>query len=83
MNNEEIMNKLECIIREVLDDNSIVLNSDTKIDDILGMTSLKQFTLIEAIEQEFSIEFQLVEVVKVTVVKDLLEMIQKKISFVG
>lgn len=80
MNRNEIQKKIENIVKEVLDKDKVVLNLDTKLDDILGMTSLKQFTLIEAIEQEFSIEFQLKEVVKITVVKDLLELIQKKVS---
>lgn len=78
LNENEILLKLQEIINDILGEANIDI--DTDFEDIPELTSLKQFILIEAIEQEFSIEFQLTEIVKITSIRRLIELIESRLQ---
>lgn len=63
MSKEEILNKVQDIFIDVLEDEDIMLNYNTKSDDIAGWDSLNHIVLIVEIEREFDIKFILEEII--------------------
>ena len=59
MKREEIYNKLTEVFRDVFDDESIEINDGTTADDVEGWDSLTHITLLAAIEDEFSVKFDM------------------------
>lgn len=76
----EVMEKLINIFREVFDDDEIVLTKNTTSKDIEDWDSLMNMTLVTAIEKEFNIKFKLKEVLELQNVGNMVELIIKKIS---
>lgn len=62
MTHEEIMERLTEVFREVFDDDSINICDSTTANDIEEWDSLEHINLIEAVEKEFSMRFQMREV---------------------
>lgn len=62
MTHEEIMGRLTEVFRDVFDDDSICISDETTADDIEEWDSLAHINLIEAVEKEFSMTFQMREV---------------------
>jgi acyl carrier protein len=79
MSSEEVNNRLIEIIKDVFDDYSIVVNSETNAADIEDWDSLTHISLLVAIEKEFKIKFNLTEVKPLKNVGEMLELIIKKI----
>jgi acyl carrier protein len=79
VNDQEILEKLRLVMKtssqeeinwdEVVPDSSI---------DSLGFDSLSVLDLTYDIQQEFSVEFEAEEMVKVTTVKDMIEFLKAK-----
>ena len=61
-NRDEILDRLEEVLRDVFDDDSITLYEDTTADDIDDWDSIEHITLISAVENEFGITFSMGEV---------------------
>lgn len=59
MKREEIYNKLTEVFRDVFDDESIEINDGTTADDVEGWDSLTHISLLAAIEDEFSVKFDM------------------------
>ena len=57
MDKERIIGEVQAIFREVLDNEEIVLASETTADDIEEWDSLTHIQLIVAIEKHFKIKF--------------------------
>ncbi len=64
MNKENVMEKLQEIIRDVFGDSSIVINESTKADDIDGWDSLTHITIMEAVQDEFGVKFSIDEMIE-------------------
>jgi acyl carrier protein len=62
MTHAEVMERLNAVFRDVFDDESIVVSDQTTADDIEDWDSLEHINLIEAVEQEFRMQFQMKEV---------------------
>ena len=73
MNTKEIYERLEAVFRDVFDDDSIVLTSETTADDIEDWDSIEHITLISAVEDEFKMRFTMGEV---SGMKNVGEMVQ-------
>jgi acyl carrier protein len=80
MTPEEIKNSLTEIFKDVFDDESIALTSETTADDIDEWDSLSQITLLVAIEKEFKITLTFVEVQNLKNVGDMLDLIATKVA---
>ncbi len=80
MNYEEIKERVTAIFRDIFDDDSIVLQRETTSDDIEEWDSLAHISLIVAIEKEFRIKFDLIELKPLQNVGEMLDLIQVKIS---
>ena len=59
MKREEIYNKLAEVFRDVFDDESIEINDKTTADDIDDWDSLTHISLLTAVEEEFSVKFDM------------------------
>jgi acyl carrier protein len=80
MNRTEILVKLNEIFQDVLDDASVVVSESTVAKkDVEGWDSLAHITLIAAIEDEFNFKFDIKEVVKTKNIKDMIDIIERKV----
>ena len=57
MNNKEVLNQLQEIFHDQLDDESIILTTETTTDDVDDWDSLTHIMLVVAIEKHFKIKF--------------------------
>jgi acyl carrier protein len=80
MTQQEIYPRLTRIMRDVLDDDSLVLTPETTAHDVKEWDSVNHVTLIVAIEEAFGIKFKSAELEKMKNVGQLVEQIQKKTS---
>lgn len=80
MTRETVFEKLNEVFRDVFDDDSITVNDATTSEDIEGWDSLEHINLIAAVEQEFSMKFNMGQVVTM---KNVGEMADIVISQVG
>ena len=62
MTHAEVLDALTNVFRDIFDDNSIVINDQTTANDIEDWDSLEHINLIEAVEKEFNMRFQMREV---------------------
>ncbi len=80
MTSEEIKGKVTEIVKDVVDNNSVVLHRETTASDIEGWDSLSHINIIVAIEKEFKIKFNLAELKPLKNVGELLDIIQRKVN---
>jgi len=80
MNRAEIKNKINEIFRDVFNDDSIVLTDSTTAEDIEDWDSLTHITLINEIEETFSYNFSMKEVVGMKDVGEMLDILEKHIN---
>jgi acyl carrier protein len=62
MSNEEILEKMTRILRDLLSDDSIVLNMETRRDEVPDWDSFAYVNFIVAAEVEFGVKFRVAEV---------------------
>ena len=77
MTKQEAMKELTPIFRELFDDDSIVLTDSMTAADVEGWDSLIHITLMDAVEEEFEIRFDMKTVVKMKNVGELADAIEK------
>ena len=80
MTREEILAKVEEIFRDVLANQSIVLNEETTAEDIEEWTSLTHVQLISAMESGLNIKFSLREMMSWQNVGEIVNSIEKKLG---
>ena len=71
------IDKIQKIFRQVLEDESIVINPETKADDIEDWDSLNHIYLIIEIEKVFNIKFMTQEIENWKNVGDMIEALKK------
>ena len=62
MTDQDILEKVTQILRDLLSDDSIVLTMDTKRDEVDNWDSVAYVTFIVAVETEFDLKFRVAEV---------------------
>lgn len=75
-----IEEKLSRILRDVMDDQSLVVNDELTAADVEGWDSLSHVTLMFSLEQEFGIQFMGEEFAELGDVGELRQLIEKKIG---
>ncbi len=80
MNNAEILNQLTKIFRQIFDDDSIVLTSETTAEDIGEWDSFNHINIIVAVEAHFGVKFQTAETEELKNVGHLVELIKQKLE---
>ena len=78
MEKSQILEEIQAIFREVLDNEEIVLASETTADDIEEWDSLTHIQLIVAIEKYFKIKFTSKEILSWQNVGEMIDCIAAK-----
>lgn len=79
MEREEVFEKLNEIFQDVFDDDTIEVDEDTTAADIEGWDSIIHITLVDAIEEEFDISFDMKTVVKLKNVGEMVDAILEEV----
>ena len=74
------LDKLQEIFRDFFDDESLILKRDTSQDDIDGWDSLAQVNIIVACESDFSVKFELNDIINLKTVGDIIDTIERKLK---
>ena len=80
MTREEVLEKLNEVIQDVFDDDSIQITEDTVAADIDGWDSLMHITLIGTVEDEFDIKFAMKDVVSMKNIGQMVDLIMEQID---
>jgi len=78
MNTEEILEQVQEIFHDQLDDESIVLTSETTADDVDDWDSLTHIMLVVAIEKHFKVKFTSKEILSWKNVGEMMDCIIEK-----
>lgn len=74
------MERLNAVFREVFDDDTLTVDTETTAADVDGWDSLSHINLIVAVESEFNIRFSQRELLTFKNVGDLLRQIEQKLA---
>ena len=80
MNREEVLEKVAEIIRDVFDDEDIVVTETTVANDVDGWDSLMHITLVGTVEDEFDIKFAMKDVVGMENVGQMVDLIMEQLD---
>ena len=78
MNNEYIIGKIQSIVRDVLDDESLSIDAHTEAADVEGWDSLANINIVSQIESEFGVRFSLDELAQLSAVGKIVEALHLK-----
>ncbi len=78
MKRADINHTVQEICRDILDDNSLILNDHQRASDIENWDSLAHISIITSIEKHYRIRFGLGELDSMESIGDLLDMIARK-----
>jgi acyl carrier protein len=73
-----ILEELTCVFRNVFDDPTLVISTDTNADDVVGWDSFSHVNLMIAVEHHFKIHFTDKEIVSFKNVGELITDISMK-----
>ena len=80
MERADIRAKVQEILRDIVDDDEVVVTDETVADDVVDWDSTNHVRLIVAIEEEFHIRFETDEITKPESVGDLVDLISAKLA---
>ena len=78
MTDNEVLDRLQPIFRDVLDDESLVITPSSNATNTPHWDSLSHVNLIVSVQSEFKVKFALGELQDLKNVGDLVALIQKK-----
>jgi acyl carrier protein len=80
MTDGEVLEKLTNIIRDILDDDSIVVTPETTADDVEDWDSANNINIVVSAESRFKIKFKSAEIERLRNLGDFVAVIQRKLS---
>lgn len=80
MKRDEVINKLSEIFKDVFANDKLEITEKTNADDIEGWDSLTNINILAAVQDEFSVSFDMDEIVAMKNVKDIVDGIIGKIQ---
>ena len=80
MTREEVYERLNAVFADVFDDDELTVNDETTAADIDGWDSLMHITLIDAVEEEFDISFDMKTIVKLKNVGEMVDKILEEVE---
>jgi len=78
MDDEAILRRLEDVVRDQLDDETIALTRATRADEVEGWDSLAHVRIMIAVEEEFGVRFQTSEITSLKNVGGLVELVKAR-----
>ncbi|MCR5179315.1 MAG: acyl carrier protein [Lachnospiraceae bacterium] len=79
MNREEVLERLQPVFRDVFDDDSITVSAETTSADIDDWDSLEHINLVNAVEQEFGMKFDMGQILTMKNVGEMADIILSRI----
>jgi len=79
MDRDAIRAKVQQILRDVLDDDTVVLTDDTVAEDVVDWDSTNHVRLIVGIEEDLNVRFETDEITRPESVGDLVDLIKSKL----
>ncbi len=80
MTREEVYERLNSVFADVFDDEELKVNDETTAADVEGWDSLVHITLIDAVEEEFDISFDMKTIVKLKNVGEMVDVILEEVQ---
>lgn len=80
LSQEEILERLNKIFRDVLQDDELQLTMTTTASDVDGWDSLSHVRLVLTVEKDFSVKLSAAEIGRLKNVGDLVMLLSKRIS---
>jgi acyl carrier protein len=80
MTREEILEKITEILRDIFDDDEIIVTEDTVAADVNGWDSLAHITVIGTVEDEFDVKFAMKDVVGMKNVGQMVDLILEQVE---
>ena len=80
MEQDQLLQGLNKLFKEVFNDPKIEISPQTSINDIESWNSLNHVVLIDKLEKQYNIKFELEEVLGFMSIEDILNAIRNKIS---
>ena len=80
MENKTILYKIQLIVKDVLDIESLEINEQTETTHVEGWDSLAHINIVSQIESEFGVRFSLDELARFSAVGKIVEALQQKTS---
>ncbi len=80
MTREEVYERLNAVFADVFDDETLTVNDETTAADVDGWDSLVHITLIDAVEEEFDISFDMKTIVKLKNVGEMVDVILNEVG---
>ncbi|MCM1264209.1 MAG: acyl carrier protein [Butyrivibrio sp.] len=78
--NSSIKGKLQDVFRDIFGDDKIQLSEEMNAQDIEGWDSLKHISVLAAVQDEFSISFDMDEIMNIDNIGDMIKSIEGKIK---
>ena len=79
MTREELLAAVTEILRDIFDDDELIVTEETCSDDVEDWDSLEQINILVAIQERFGIQFSLDDVKGLENVGDTLDLIERKL----
>lgn len=80
MTREEIITKLTPIVREMLQDEALIINEDMSPANVASWTSMSFMMMLKEIENQFSIEFKMMEILRLQNMGAIIAAIEAKMN---
>lgn len=80
METKVILRKIQSIVQDVLDNESLQINDQTKASDVDGWDSLAHINIVSQIESEFGVRFSLDDLARFSTVGKIVEGVHHKVS---
>ena len=81
MTNEEVIQQIEPIFRDVLDQPSLKLTAESNAGNVEDWDSLAHISIVSGVEKQFKVKFTLAELQTLKNVGDMADLIRKKKNF--
>lgn len=78
--NDDLMTELQSVLRDVFEDDTLVVSAQTTADDVPGWDSLQHVTLVLQVESHFGVRFVSSEVADLKNVGDLRDLIERRLK---
>lgn len=80
MDRDKIRLKIQELLRDIVDDEAVVLSDDSTAEDVADWDSTNHVRLMVALEQELDIRFETDEIAAPESVGELITLIQSKLQ---
>ena len=80
MKETKFLDRLQMIFRDVFGDENINITNKTNANDIENWDSFMHITLLAAVQDEFSVEFPMEEIIEIKNAGDMVQLLKEKLN---